>query len=491
MNIANLISLFRAAILPVVLYLVYQETVIASAWAFILLCLALVSDVLDGYVARRRRERSKIGSFLDPFADKLLIGGLLLAYTIWGSFWWTALLILVVRDVIAGTIRWYAAQDEVVLEKWLSGKVVTYPQFVLLLVLVLRDLLRYDLSFLPNLTQAMDSVVFLVTIIVVGLTVLSVIEYSARYFKGLGRRIRKGRKLKQEKMVVLVNKRSSGYKNRYRRRLLRKFAKKRNARILYLPRTENMYKGIEKLIPDADHIIIAGGDGSFESALSYKPFHKKSLGFFPLGAGNAYYSYFYIGKRFEYLRSRFRFQEMPLDILELHSPHGKVQTTFVAAGVDAAVMGAAKDDRTKNGLRDYLKASWRVFWGLDINFNFTCKVGRKTHELENCVNFTISKIPYYGFSIRSILGKIRATDGNAYGLAVVNTHSPIFNKPLRIWAFLLAAMHLNKSPLVPFKGRTFEIRSDTKFPIQAGGEYIGMTKWMKVKVLRKQKVLVI
>ena len=77
---------------------------------------------------------------------------------------------------------------------------------------------------------------------------------------------------------------------------------------MYLPLKKNMYENIEQKIKDDQQIIIAGGDGSFESALNYKPFWKKRLGFFPLGAGNAFYSYFYKGKRFEYLRSWFQFR---------------------------------------------------------------------------------------------------------------------------------------------------------------------------------------
>ena len=89
------------------------------------------------------------------------------------------------------------------------------------------------------------------------------------------------------------------------------------------------------------------------------------------------------------------------------------------------------------------------------------------------------------------MGKVHPRDGNVYALACVNTHSKIFNKPLRLWALLTTTLGFNRSPLLPLKGKTFEISSEKEFPIHAGGEYLGKTKRLRVKVIRKQKVLVI
>ena len=73
----------------------------------------------------------------------------------------------------------------------------------------------------------------------------------------------------------------------------------------------------------------------------------------------------------------------------------------------------------------------------------------------------------------------------------MNTHSPYWNKILRGWTMLLTQIGFTKSPLVPIKGKKILIKSDKPFPLQAGGEYLGETKWVKLKVVRKQKVLMI
>ncbi len=484
MNLANLLSLFRVASLPLIIYLLSAELLF---WAIIVLTIAIITDVLDGYVARRQKTVSKVGSFLDPFADKILVVGLLLTYSFWGSFWWWVLALFIARDTITLAVRWLASQDDVTMEEIFSGKMITYPQIILVFILILRDAYLYDMG----IAEALDSILLLATAVSVVISFLSVGEYTARYLHGLRSRIGQGKQLASEKLVILANRRSSGYRDVYRRRLLKIFARRRKANIIYLPRISNMYKGIQKRIGNDQHIIIAGGDGSFESALNYKPFWKHSLGFFPLGAGNAYYSYFYTGKRFEYLRSRFPFREMPLDVLEISWDGGALQTTFLSLGVDADVIRLSKDDRTQHGLWDYIRGSWKAVRKAKADYDFRCIVDGKKHSLENCANVTIAKIPYYGFSLRSILSSVKPCDGSIYGLAVVNRHSPLFNKAVRIWALCLAALRIDKSPLLALKGRKFTITSDIPFPLQAGGEFLGYTQKVTVRVARKQKVLVI
>src|SRR3990167_7759421 len=82
MKIANLLALSRLGIVPIIIYLLVQETALASLLALLLFILALISDFLDGYLARLRKETTKVGSFLDLFADKTLVFGVLL-YFVW------------------------------------------------------------------------------------------------------------------------------------------------------------------------------------------------------------------------------------------------------------------------------------------------------------------------------------------------------------------------------------------------------------------------
>ena len=318
----------------------------------------------------------------------------------------------------------------------------------------------------------------------------SVIHYSSIYGKEIHKMKKKGKRVEKEEMIVLANRRSRGYRDGYRRRLLKIFAKRRRSSVVYLPNKKEMFKNIEKKLSKAKQVIIAGGDGSFEGALNYKPLQNKVLGFFPLGAGNAFYSYFYKGKRFEYLRSRFPFNVMKLDILELEWDKGKTQTIFVNVGIDAEVIRLSKK-RSQHGFLDYVVGSWKALLKSKADYDLKINIDGKNVSWENCVSLMLAKIPYLGFGLRGLMGKVKPNDGKVYSTAIINTHSAFFNKPLRIWALFMGMFNLNKSPYSSISGKKIFIQSEVPFPIQAGGEFIGYSNWLKIKVKRKQKVLVI
>jgi phosphatidylglycerophosphate synthase len=78
-NISNILSLFRLAIGPIIMFLVIFDE---SYSALILFVLAVFTDFLDGYLSRRLKEETKIGYVLDKVADKSLIGFIVLGFII-------------------------------------------------------------------------------------------------------------------------------------------------------------------------------------------------------------------------------------------------------------------------------------------------------------------------------------------------------------------------------------------------------------------------
>ena len=77
MTVPNYITIFRLLLVPVfATYIIdYSNNDKELSWwiAVISFCLASVSDGIDGYIARRFKQRSELGAFLDPLADKLLL----------------------------------------------------------------------------------------------------------------------------------------------------------------------------------------------------------------------------------------------------------------------------------------------------------------------------------------------------------------------------------------------------------------------------------
>ncbi|MBI2524890.1 MAG: CDP-diacylglycerol--glycerol-3-phosphate 3-phosphatidyltransferase [Candidatus Rokubacteria bacterium] len=97
MGLANWLTILRILLIPVfVTLLVYRR---ATA-AFVVFCLASLTDLLDGYIARTHGQKTRLGAFLDPLADKLLLTSafVTLTYLRVIPFWITA--VVVSRDLI-------------------------------------------------------------------------------------------------------------------------------------------------------------------------------------------------------------------------------------------------------------------------------------------------------------------------------------------------------------------------------------------------------
>src|SRR3989344_3064333 len=303
MNIATSLSVLHLLLLPVVVYFVSQGTAHFNFLAIIILLLSVLMDMTGKLV-----ESNKItASFLYPFSDKVVVLALLFAFVLQGVFSGIMFGIFLLRDIIISIIRIIASRDDAVISGELYGKFITVLQFVLVFLILARSI------FVP-LEKPFYLVSSIFTWLILVLGVVSIFHYTYVYLKGLRTRNELGKTVEKEPMIILANKKSSGYRDRYRRYLLGVFTKRRNAPIYYLSE-KNLFSGVEKNLRNIKNVIIAGGDGTFEAALNYKQLQNKSIGFFPLGAGNAFYSYFYKGKRFEYLRSRFRFREIFLDVL--------------------------------------------------------------------------------------------------------------------------------------------------------------------------------
>ena len=72
-NLPNILTWIRIAAIPVVVYCFFSSMDLARPIAGILFGLAAITDVLDGYAARKLDQTSRFGEFLDPVADKLMV----------------------------------------------------------------------------------------------------------------------------------------------------------------------------------------------------------------------------------------------------------------------------------------------------------------------------------------------------------------------------------------------------------------------------------
>lgn len=142
-NLANGLTLFRIALLPVmvvVFYLPYHWTHLAAAAIF---CLAGVTDWADGWIARRFKMTTAFGAFLDPVADKLAVmTALLLVVQSHPTVFLTLVSIVIIgREIAITALReWMAtAGARASIKVAFIGKLKTTFQLVALLCLLYQE----------------------------------------------------------------------------------------------------------------------------------------------------------------------------------------------------------------------------------------------------------------------------------------------------------------------------------------------------------------
>lgn len=135
-NLANKLTLLRVLAVPVIVLLLYFPNRATCILAVLVFGLASLTDMVDGIVARRQNMVTNFGKFLDPLADKVLIGSVLimLAYLQWVPAW--VVVIIVCRELIVTGLRAAAMERGMVLAADRFGKLKTILQTLALIPLL-------------------------------------------------------------------------------------------------------------------------------------------------------------------------------------------------------------------------------------------------------------------------------------------------------------------------------------------------------------------
>jgi CDP-diacylglycerol---glycerol-3-phosphate 3-phosphatidyltransferase len=132
-------SAVRILLTPVVMWLVLEgDGDSAELAAVVLFCVAAATDWVDGRLARRWGVTSKLGSFLDTTADKLLVSGVLIALLAAGrvSTWIVA--VIIGRELVVMGLRGVVASEGEVMAPSMLGKLKTSIQFLAIALAIFR-----------------------------------------------------------------------------------------------------------------------------------------------------------------------------------------------------------------------------------------------------------------------------------------------------------------------------------------------------------------
>lgn len=128
MGLADQLTVARVAAVPVVLLLVELGFGGHDYWATGVFAAAMATDWFDGRIARRRGHSSRLGSLLDPMADKVLVLAMLVALVGHGVFQSWMVAAIVARELLVSGLRLAALERGVVLAARDLGKLKTWAQ---------------------------------------------------------------------------------------------------------------------------------------------------------------------------------------------------------------------------------------------------------------------------------------------------------------------------------------------------------------------------
>ena len=151
----NIITVARILVTPFVFILILPTSAQARLAAFTLFVIAALSDLWDGYLARKHGWISDFGKLMDPIADKLLLvatfvpfyivshrPGQLAALPFWGTLPLWVLLVVLGREVLITVLRTIAARQGLVLPAGQAGKIKAFTQNVFIGATILWYALR-------------------------------------------------------------------------------------------------------------------------------------------------------------------------------------------------------------------------------------------------------------------------------------------------------------------------------------------------------------
>jgi CDP-diacylglycerol--glycerol-3-phosphate 3-phosphatidyltransferase len=176
-NLPNSITIFRILLIPVFMTFLLASVPYGDLLAALTFALAAASDSLDGYIARRRRQKTVVGAFLDPLADKLLVTSALLALIELDLLSAWVAMVIIAREFAVSGLRMVAAAENVIIpaSKW--GKAKTVSQMAAIMLLIIG----------PGWQVLGRDVTWYLLALAVGLTVVSGADYFIKAREPLAR----------------------------------------------------------------------------------------------------------------------------------------------------------------------------------------------------------------------------------------------------------------------------------------------------------------
>jgi CDP-diacylglycerol--glycerol-3-phosphate 3-phosphatidyltransferase len=183
MNLPNKLTLLRIAMVFVFIPLLFIHGVWAKVAAFLVFLAASMTDLLDGYLAKKNNQVTDFGRLMDPIADKILILSAFLAFVEMGLVPAWMVIVIIFREAAVTGLRILAMGKGRIIPADAAGKHKTVSQVVVILLILICMIFRESgrLTLWPAGAESIyrDSV-FLLMLITVVLTLISGVSYLVK-----------------------------------------------------------------------------------------------------------------------------------------------------------------------------------------------------------------------------------------------------------------------------------------------------------------------
>ena len=175
MNLPIALTLFRIVLVPLIMVFLISSSRVSVLIAAVIFVAASLTDWLDGRMARRWNQVTRLGTLLDPVADKLLVAAALVSLVhVEMLAAWTAV-VIIGRELAVTGLRGVALSMGTVVPASSLGKAKTVSQYVAITVLILEKGVSPDLEIFHLISRG-------VLWIALALTVISGVDYFYRFF---------------------------------------------------------------------------------------------------------------------------------------------------------------------------------------------------------------------------------------------------------------------------------------------------------------------
>jgi CDP-diacylglycerol--glycerol-3-phosphate 3-phosphatidyltransferase len=170
MNLPNKLTVLRVIMVPFfVLFMLTDLGGDANKWiALAIFCVASLTDMLDGKIARARNLVTNFGKFMDPLADKLLVCSAMICLIPAGKLPAWIVIIIIAREFIISGFRLIASDNGIVIAASYWGKFKTVSQMFMIILLI---------ADFGGVFSVIENVLIWVSLI---LTVVSLVDYIAK-----------------------------------------------------------------------------------------------------------------------------------------------------------------------------------------------------------------------------------------------------------------------------------------------------------------------